>query len=112
MQILKKVNSCSFNGLSEVTKADSYCTTELRSRETSPTSHLFHSKLSTTECSSPSPVKEAARRKKKAPRALPPHEIMKRRWEYRVSERVPYCDQTDIFSLSGGPTRQFAPEYS
>ena len=112
IKILKKVNSCSFNGMSEMTKADSYCTTELRSRETSPTSHLFHSKLSNTECSSPSPVREA-RRKNKAPRALPPNEIMKRRWEYKVSERIPYCDQTDIFQLSSEPApRQFAPEYS
>ena len=93
-----------------MTKADSYCTTEQRSREESPTSHLFQSKLSTTECSSPSPVKER-RKTTKIPRVLPPDEIMKRRWEFKISQRIPYCDQTDIFQLSG-PSRQFAPEYS
>lgn len=36
---------------------------------------------------------------------------MKRRWEFKISQRIPYCDQTDIFQLSG-PSRQFAPEYS
>ena len=42
---------------------------------------------------------------------MPPTEVMKRRWELKISERIPYCDQSDLFQLSG-PSRQFAPEYS